>query len=161
MDAAVKAVAVGCPNGGGRPIRFLAADAHRMPFPDDSFDVVLLQSVLHHDDCPAQMIEEAFRVGRTVVIHEPNGNNLGLKVIEKVSPYHIAHGEKSYTTGQVKRWIEAAGGRVVHEKAAGFVPMFCPNWMAKAMKFVEPALESTPVLGSLMCAVYVLVGARE
>lgn len=160
-DAAVKAVSVGSQNSSPRPIRFLAGDAHRMPFADNSFDVVLVQSVLHHDNNPLHMIQEAFRIAPKVVIHEPNGNNFGLKIIEKISPYHREHNEKSYSTRLMSQWIEQAGGRITYRKMAGFVPMFCPDWMAKLMKFVEPAIEGIPVCRSLACAVYVLVGERR
>jgi len=159
-DAATNAVAIGARNSGDRPISFLVCDAHSMPFANDSFDVVLLQSVLHHDDDPEQMIREAFRIAPRVVIHEPNGNNPGLKVIEKTSKYHLEHGERSYGTRQMRRWIRGAGASVVHTKVAGFVPMFCPNWIARTMKFVEPAVEAVPGFRSMACAVYVMVGVR-
>jgi hypothetical protein len=106
------------------------------------------------------MIREAFRIAPTVIVHEPNGNNLGLKIIEQTSSYHIQHGEKSYTTRRMRQWIEAAGGRVVYRKMAGFVPMFCPDWMAKTMKLIEPAIEWIPGCRSLACSVFVMVGTR-
>jgi SAM-dependent methyltransferase len=160
-DAAVRAVQAAARNGDSRPIRFLAGDAHRLPFANDSFDVVLLQSVLHHDDNPLHMIQEALRVAPRIIIHEPNGGNPGLKVIEKTSRYHIEHNEKSYSARQMKHWIETAGASVVYRRTAGFVPMFCPDWMAKTMKLVEPVVERMPLVGSLACAVYVMVGARD
>lgn len=160
-DAAVAAVRVAARNGDSRPIRFLAGDAHHLPFGNDSFDIVLLQSVLHHDDTPLHMIQEALRIAPAVVIHEPNGDNPGLKVIEKTSRYHIEHNEKSYSSRQMKQWIEEAGAVVVREAKAGFVPMFCPDWMAKTMKFLEPAVERLPVLGPMACAVYVMVAVRK
>jgi ubiquinone/menaquinone biosynthesis C-methylase UbiE len=160
-DAAASAVAVGARNSETRQMRFLVGDAHRMPFADDSFDVVLVQSVLHHDHDPLHMLREAFRLAQRVVIHEPNGNNPGLKVIEKTSRYHIEHNEKSYSSWRMKRWIKEAGGAVVYEKTAGFVPMFCPDWMAKSMKFFEPVVEAVPLLRSIGCAVYVMVGVRR
>jgi SAM-dependent methyltransferase len=160
-DAAVKGVSVGARNSQTRPIRFLAADAHRLPFADNSFDITLLQSVLHHDGNPLEMIKEAFRIAPKILIHEPNGNNFGLKIIEKTSPYHIEHNEKSYTTRRMRGWIEEAGGRIIYQKFAGFVPMFCPDWMATAMKFAEPAVESLPLLRALACSVFVMVGQRQ
>ncbi len=159
-DAAASAVTVGSQNSGTRPIRFLVGDAHRMPFADNTFDVLLLQSVLHHDHDPLHMLREAFRLAPRIIIHEPNGNNPGLKVIEKTSRYHKEHNEKSYSTSRMKRWIKEAGGSVFYEKTAGFVPMFCPDWMANAMKFIEPAVESIPLLRSTACAVYVMVAVR-
>ena len=113
-------------------MRFLAADGHRLPFRDDAFDVVLLQSILHHADAPEQMVREALRVAPRVVVHEPNGNNLGLKVIERVSKYHLEHGERSYTPRRVGRWVSDAGGAVVSCRFAGFVPMFCPDFRGAA-----------------------------
>lgn len=95
-----------------------------------------------------------------MIIHEPNGNNPGLKIIEKTSRYHIGHHEKSYGTRQMKRWLGAAGAAVAYSKTAGFVPMFCPDWLARAMKVIEPAVEGTPVFRSLACAVHVMVGVR-
>jgi SAM-dependent methyltransferase len=160
-DAAANAVALGARNSAERPISFLVSDAHSMPFASDSFDVVLLQSVLHHDDNPQRMIREAFRIAPRVVIHEPNGNNPGLKIIEKTSQYHLEHGEKSYGTQVMRQWIKEAGASVVHTRVAGFVPMFCPDWMARTMKFLEPAVERTPGFRWMACAVYVMVGVRD
>ncbi len=160
-DAASNAVILAAGRRGRRPISFLVNDAHALPFPDDSFDVVLVQSVLHHDERPLHMIQEAFRVAPRILIHEPNGNNPGLKVIEKVSPYHKEHGEKSYSSLQMKRWIRQAGGKVVYQKFAGFVPMFCSDGIAKFMKFVEPMVESLPLFRCIACSVYVMVGVRQ
>jgi SAM-dependent methyltransferase len=161
VDAAAAAVQVARTKGEGRPIRFEVADVHKLPFPDDSFDLALIQSTLHHDDDPADIIREAFRVAPMILIHEPNGNNLGLKVIEKVSRYHREHGEKSYGSRQIVRWVEAAGGEVQWRRFAGFVPMFSPDWLARLMKGVEPVLEATPGLRALGCAVFILVAKRK
>jgi ubiquinone/menaquinone biosynthesis C-methylase UbiE len=161
LDAAEAAVGVAAGKLRERPVRFLAAEGHRLPFRDDSFDVVLLQSILHHDDTPGDMVKEALRVASRMVVHEPNGNNLGLKVIERVSKYHIEHGEKSYTPRQVGQWVSAAGGAVVRCKFAGFVPMFCPDALARLMRFLKPVVERLPLVNALGCAVYVMVVERH
>jgi SAM-dependent methyltransferase len=161
VDAAASAVEVANRQKADRPIVFQVADVHHLPFPENSFDVALLQSVLHHDDKPADAIREAFRVAPRILIHEPNGNNFGLKIIEKTSRYHIEHGEKSYGSRRLVRWVEQAGGEVVWRRFAGFVPMFSPDWLARAMKAVEPALERTPGLRALGCALFVLVARRR
>ncbi len=160
-DAAQVAVRVAARNSKARPIRYLVADAHCLPFADSTFDVVLLQSVLHHDDDPLHMIRETLRIAPRVIIHEPNGNSPGLKIIEKTSQYHKEHNEKSYSSKQMRSWIAKAGGIVIHEKKAGFVVMFCPDWLARIMKFLEPAIERLPGVRSLACAVYVMVVARK
>ena len=161
VDAAHRALAVARQKAGKRPIRFAVGDAHHLPFPDRSFELVLVQSILHHDDAPLDLIREAFRLAPEVLIHEPNGNNPGLKIIERVSRYHRDHGEKSYTSRRLVRWVEEAGGEVVARRFAGFVPMFCPDWMARATKRLEPIVEGLPVLRALASAVTVIVARHR
>jgi SAM-dependent methyltransferase len=161
VDAAEGAIKAAREKAGSRPVRFEVADVHKLPFADNSFDVALVQSILHHDDDPADIIREAFRVAPVIVIHEPNGNNAGLKVIEKVSKYHREHGEKSYSSRQIMRWVEQAGGEVQWRRFAGLVPMFCPDWLARTMKLFEPILERLPGLRALGCAVFVVVAKRK
>ena len=159
-DAATKACLAAKRLAADRPIHMASADAHSLPFRDSSFDIVVVQSVLHHDFDPLHMIREAFRLAPTILIHEPNGYNPGLKVIEKVSPYHIEHEEKSYTPGQIASWISEAGGVIGSRALAGFVPMFCPDWLARSMKALEPIVERVPVLKHLGCAICVIVATR-
>jgi SAM-dependent methyltransferase len=142
-------------------VHFLVGDAEHAPFADDRFDVVLLQSVLHHIEAPPKFIREAFRLAPTVLIHEPNGNNPWLKLIERTSRYHLEHGEKSYSSRSLRRWVQQAGGRIVFERFAGFVPMFCPDWLARLTKAIEPVIETVPVLRSIGCAVYLIVATRN
>jgi ubiquinone/menaquinone biosynthesis C-methylase UbiE len=161
VDAAERAVELANKRKAQRPVTFCTGDSHHLPFASDSFDVALLQAMLHHDDDPLQTIREAFRVAPEVVVHEPNGCNLGLKIIEKLSPYHRAHAEKSYTHWQLRKWIGQAGGEMVSCTFTGFVPMFCPDWIASLTKAVEPVVEWTPLLNVAGCAVYTIVARRR
>ncbi len=65
---------------GERSVTFLRADATRLPFADDSFDVAMMSLTLHHfdGDRPAQVLRELARVARGVVINdlERNWQNL-------------------------------------------------------------------------------------
>ena len=160
LDPAGHAIAVANTNKENRLVQFLVGDAHQLPFSDNSFDVALVQSILHHDDNPKDVIREAFRVATEIVIHEPNGNNLGLKVIEKLSRYHREHNEKSYTSSQMRRWIEESGGVIAYQRFAGFVPMFCPSVIARTMKVLEPVVEALPLVSKFACAVTVIVARR-
>jgi SAM-dependent methyltransferase len=160
VDAAEKAVEIANRKKGSRDITFEVGDAHCLPYPDNSFDLVLIQSILHHDDDPLHMIKEGLRLAPEILIHEPNGNNPGVKLIEKISPYHREHGEKSYSTPQLFKWIEAAGAEVTHCRFGGLVPMFCSDPVAKVAKAIEPVVERISFLAPWMCAVYV-VGAKR
>lgn len=160
VDAAEKAIEIADRKKGDRPITFEVGDAHSLPYLDNSFDLVLIQSILHHDDDPLHMIREGFRLAPEILIHEPNGNNPGVKIIEKVSKYHREHGEKSYSTPQISSWIKEAGGVVTYQRFGGLVPMFCPDPVARIAKAIEPVVEGIPLLNSLGCAVYV-IGAKR
>jgi SAM-dependent methyltransferase len=131
--------------------------AYELPYDANSFDIAYLRGVLHHMDQPQLAIREAVRVASTVVVIEPNGYNPVLKVLERYSPYHVEHHEKSYPPLQLDRWATAAGGTVTVRKWAGLVPMFCPDWMARPLKVIEPLVEVAPLLNLISCAVYVSV----
>ena len=47
-----------------------------------------------------------------------------------------------------------------HLRYAGFVPMFSPDLVARAMKGLEPLVEATPLLRSIGCAVIAIVARR-
>ena len=160
LDPAPSAIDVATGRRSDPGLHFVVGDGHRLPWPDDSFDLVLIQGVLHHDERPVETIREAFRVAPEVLILEPNGNNLGLKVIEKASRYHREHHERSYPTRRLLRWVEECGGTVVQKRLGGLVPMFCPDWMAHAAKALEPRVEASSLLAYLGCAVIVVVARR-
>lgn len=161
VDPAGHAVKVARSRLGGEAARVVVGDGHRLPFGDDSFDLALLQGVLHHDGAPRAMIGEAMRVAREILILEPNGYNPGLKVIEKVSRYHRQHGEKSYPPRRLRRWIEGAGGKILHQEFAGFVPIFCSDWLARLLKGAEPIVERVPIANALGCAYCVILARRR
>lgn len=140
---------------GGRPVDLTLGSAFDLPYRDQAFDVAYLRGVLHHMTRPTDALREALRVAREVVVVEPNGYNPGLKLLERYSAYHVEHGERSYAPRRLDRWIRDLGGAVDRRLYAGFVPMFCPDWMARVTKRVEPAIERIPLLRHLGCAVYV------
>lgn len=155
LDPATKASMAGNLKREGRPILFVAADGHHLPYADDSFDLAILQAILHHDTDPEATIREAFRVAREILVLEPNGYSPILKAMERLSRYHREHEERSYTAARLRIWVEAAGGRLVTGRYGVAVPMFCPDWAAQALKLFEPLIERLPVLNRLLCAVYV------
>ncbi len=160
IDPAFKAVVAGDAKRDGRPILFVAADGHRLPYPDDAFDVAILQAILHHDSDPETTIREAFRVASEIVVLEPNGYSPILKLVERLSPYHREHLERSYTATRLRRWVEAAGGTVIKGRYGIAVPMFSPDWMAKVLKVVEPPIERLPIVNRIFCSVYVFQARR-
>jgi len=161
VDAAPHAIEVANANKKDRPIQFIVGDAQNLPFPDNNFDLVLIQSMLHHVDDPLGTIREAFRLAPEVLIHESNGNSLALKLRARTGHYHREHNEKVFSTYKINNWIKKSGGKVVYKKFANFVPTFCPNWLAKAMKRMEPLVEPLPLLNSQLCSMFVFLATRQ
>jgi hypothetical protein len=153
-DAILEAVEV----GGMRVIDVGCGDgtySHDLEPQGAPFDVAVLRGVLHHLERPTEAIRAVCRVAREIVTVEPNGYSPVLKVIERVSPYHLAHGERSYSPRVLDRWFQEAGGRVVRSQYIGLVPMFCPDFFARFCKWLEPRFESSRILRSVCCAQYV------
>jgi 2-polyprenyl-3-methyl-5-hydroxy-6-metoxy-1,4-benzoquinol methylase len=163
LDAARAAVesarrlAAGTPN-----IHFEVADVCCLEEPPVRWDLAVVRGFLHHLYDVESAIARICKVAREIVVIEPNGYNPVLKVIERVSPYHVEHEEKSYQPRQLDRWFESQGCRVEGSCYIGLVPMFCPDLPARLLKLLEPAVERTPLLRNIACGQYVqriLVGS--
>ncbi len=153
-DIAEQALRIAQRHAAGRNIGYMVNSAYALPFADQHFDVALLRGVLHHLDHPSQALGEALRVAKQIWVIEPNGYNPGLKVLERISRYHIEHGEKSYAPQQLEKWVNTHGGIITQRKWAGFVPMFCPDAVARLMKKLEPLVENIPGIREVGSAVY-------
>ncbi len=160
IDPAAPAVEVGQSRTAGRPVTFHVGSAYALPWPDQSFDIAHLRGVLHHMDDPQRALREAARVARQVVVLEPNGLNPVLKLLEKLSPYHRAHGERSFLPATLRRWMRDAGLHLAATEYCCLVPYFCPEPLARALKRLEPLVEATPLLRQIGCGAYVLCGDR-
>jgi ubiquinone/menaquinone biosynthesis C-methylase UbiE len=160
VDPAPNAIEAARQRAGALPVTFSVGSAYDLPFENDSFDLAHVRGVLHHLDNPALALREAFRVAPRAIVLEPNGYNLGLKLIERLSRYHRQHREKSYAPRALDRWVREVGARPVARQFVGLVPFFCPDWVARALKAVEPAVEGLPLVNRIACAVYILVARR-
>jgi ubiquinone/menaquinone biosynthesis C-methylase UbiE/DNA-binding transcriptional ArsR family regulator len=90
-------------------LRFAIGDAHELPFPDESFDQVLLFNVLSYADKPARAIGEAGRVLR------PNGKlvivTLGEHDHDVAAYQHVNNG---FTDAAITKMIKNAALEVEH-----------------------------------------------
>lgn len=161
LEPAAPAIDIARRRVNGRAVNFSVGSAYEIPHADLSFDVAHLRGVLHHMDLPERAVAEAARVARHVIILEPNGLNPVLKFIEKVSPYHRSHGERSFFPGTIRKWMRDAGLEVVADSYCCLVPYFCPELAARALKRVEPAVEHTPFLRQIVSGAYVVAGKHK
>ena len=125
--------------------------------PDAPFDVAVLRGVLHHMDNPEAAIAKALQIARQVVILEPNGLNVILKLIEKLSPYHRRHGERSFLPATLEKWIAKGGGAVTKRQFVNLVPFFCPDAAVKLLAALEPIVEALPFIRNFACGQCLLV----
>ena len=121
-----------------------------------TFDIAVVRGVLHHLYDAKKAAAVLSKIAKVIIVIEPNGYNPLLKIIEKISPYHKLHEEKSYSPSLLDKWFADNGCRVIKRQYCGLVPFFCPDILAKILKKVEPFIESIPLLNRLLCAVYVM-----
>lgn len=142
---------------GKKNLIFEYYNCHQMPYSQKEFDIAIVRGLLHHLDDPVGGLTKIVGVANQVLVLEPNGYNLILKLIEKVSPYHRRHGEKSYAPRTIRIWIKNLNRKIIKEAYVGMVPFFCPDRLADLLKTMEPFFEETPVLRNFFCAVYVVL----
>jgi len=134
---------------------FLVANIFDLNSDHGTYDIALLRGVLHHVDDPARAVAVALSLAPTVIVVEPNGNNPVLKLIERLSTYHVQHGERSFFPQTIEKWARNAGGRVVFRRAINLVPFFSPDMLARLCKVVEPVVEAIPMVRDIACGQYV------
>ena len=137
-------------------VRFQVGDIYNLEL-KEHFDCVVMRWMMHHLPDPALAIKKIASLTDTLIIADPNGWNPVLKLLERFSPYHIEHDEKSFVLRNVVKWVEQAGFNVSHTKYVNLVPMFCPDWMAKICKTFEPVVEMLPIVRNICCGQFILI----
>lgn len=127
---------------------------------DSRFDVVVLRGVVHHAEDPAALLHDVSLITDRVVVLEPNGLNPSLKAVERLSAYHRAHEEQSFTPWRLRGWMSSAGFCVDWQRVGVLVPYFAPDLLARILSRVEPLVEATPGLRQILCGTRVIRGVR-
>ncbi|MDB4978580.1 MAG: Methyltransferase type 12 [Candidatus Peribacteria bacterium] len=127
-------------------IVFVVGDVLRPEtFPKKKYDMAIMRGVIHHLPIQKDAIANMPLLSTKLFIIEPNGNNPILKIIEKVSSYHIEHEEQSFSTKSLVSWCMDAGYNQINVTYIGFVPFFCWEPLAKFVYFFQPFLEKIPL----------------
>jgi ubiquinone/menaquinone biosynthesis C-methylase UbiE len=118
-------------------VRFEAADAEELPFPDASFDIVTSRIAPHHFPAPDAFVQEAARVlkpeGRFVLDdnmapEEPELDDFMNTVEKWRDPNHV----RAYRQSQWTRWIEQAGLVVVSQESLAFKRHLYAAWTGRS-----------------------------
>lgn len=123
----------------------------------NQFDVAVVRGVLHHLYDPKKGINAICKLADVIVVVEPNGYSPLMKIMEKVSPYHRKHEEKSYWPPALNSWFEKNGFKVKKQYFFGPVPFFFPETLARMIKTIEPFIENIPYINRIYCATNLIV----
>jgi len=89
----------------GESSKFYTGDAHAMPFPEESFDLVVGRSILHHLDLPIALkeIRRVLRPSGKAIFIEPLADNPGAKVLRALTPRARTKDEKPLTRTEIQQ----------------------------------------------------------
>ncbi len=146
---------------GDEGVDFVCGSSETLLAESRHFDVAVYRGVLHHVINEREELKRALTLANTVIFLEPNGCNPLMKLVEKVSPYHRQHRERSFTPSAVSRWIAEAGGRVERVRYFGLVPYFAPDVIGRIGQRLEPLIEWLPGIRAVCCGQYILVAQRN
>jgi ubiquinone/menaquinone biosynthesis C-methylase UbiE len=126
-------------------------DALKLPFADNSFDLVYGWEVLHHISEPSLAVAEMARVSRRyVLVAEPNPVNLAQFLFALIDPEH--RWVLRYKLSYMRNLFESVGLRVEHSSSGGWVfPNKTPLWLLPLLQrlpYRSPLGISNWVLGS-------------
>jgi 2-polyprenyl-3-methyl-5-hydroxy-6-metoxy-1,4-benzoquinol methylase len=142
-------------------VNFQRGDIYNLNF-NEHFDCVIMRWMMHHLPDPELALKKAALLDAdTLIIVDPNGWNPVLKILERFSPYHIEHGEKSFLLKNVVRWLKNASYAITYDKYINLVPMFCPDWMAKICKTCESLVEMLPIVKNICCGQFIVIAQKS
>jgi ubiquinone/menaquinone biosynthesis C-methylase UbiE len=110
---------------GGEPIEVIKYDGDKLPMETESFDVVILADVLHHEKNPLQLLKEGRRVSKKRVIIKDHKkefifDQLRISILDSIAnkPHGIKCIFKYYTLKEWHRIISEAKLNIEKEQLA-------------------------------------------
>ena len=134
-----KAIAAGVDD----QVEFMRGDAARLPFPDDSFDVVFAMRFFHLADTPAAYLSEMRRVARDRVFFD-TFNSFSARTIYN---WALPMGSRLYSSGEVEKLLAEAGLSLVEAEHDFLLPYGfyrkIPNSVASNFRSLDTSLGRT------------------
>ena len=133
-------------------IVFLVGDVESLSFPNESFDAVIGNSVLHHVNSDLAL-SEAFRVlkpGRSIAFAEPNMMNPQIALQKNIPFLKRKMGdspdETAFFRWQAVRFLQRSGFKDIHVQPFDFLHPSTPQKMISTMQRIGEFIESLPLL---------------
>ena len=142
------------------------ATGTKLPFADDSFDLVLTVAVLHHVADPADVrdtLREMVRVARPgarILVWDHNPRNPYWSRLMAKVPQDTGE-ERLIPEAEVLGGLRGAGAEVERSEQLGMVPDFTPPWALRAAAGTERLVERTPLVRRLGAHNVVLARKRS
>src|SRR5436190_16508628 len=119
---------------------YVLGDASRMPFVDESFDLVISRFAVHHFELPARQIGEMVRVcrpgGRVAIVDLVAADPALAERHDRLETMRDPSHTHALAAGELKELLEEAGATVVHETLHDqALPV--SRWLAQAQTPVE------------------------
>lgn len=141
-------------------LEFVQTDAHRLPFAESTFDVVLGSSVLHHLEVGLVLreIRRVTRPGGRIAFAEPNMMNPQILLQKNIPPLKKWLGdspdETAFFRWSLARQLYKEGYTDVKIFPYDFLHPFVPEFAIDAVSLIGSTLERIPLIreiaGSLM-----------
>jgi ubiquinone/menaquinone biosynthesis C-methylase UbiE len=146
-------------------VRAVTGSGTSLPFPDDSFDLVLSVAVMHHIAVPddvrrtlAEMVRVT-RPGGRVLVWDHNPQNPYWRLLMARVPQDTGE-ERLVGVRELVRDLVDAGAEPLIVTQLGMVPDFTPRALIAAAATAEKAAEGTPLLRRL-CAHNVVLATKR
>lgn len=124
-------------------VDFIRSDANNLPFPDDTFDVVVAMRFFHLVDTPSEYLEEMARVSRRAVLFDTFSQPSARVVYNRFLPM----GSRLYSDSEVRRFVSDAGLELIDYRSDFVFPFglyrVTPTPIAEGIRGVDDTLRDT------------------
>ena len=130
------------------------APGSALPFPGESFDLVVSVATMHHIAAPEEVrrtLAEMIRVcrpGGRVIVWDHNPRNPYWSSLMARVPQDTGE-ERLIPAQEITAGLQAGGGQVLSVSQLGAVPDFTPVWAIRPAAFLERTFEGLPYVSRL------------
>lgn len=160
FDAATEAIKSAKQHYQKENLSYQNLNVYKLPFEDQSFDIVICRALLHHLYSPKEALIELTRVGKTILILETNGINPYRQIAARFSKEYKDVEEGIIYTSFLKKRLKAEGYHILKDTYCTFMPPITPNSAVPIMRKIESFIEKTP-LKKIICGTYIVLAERD
>lgn len=128
---------------------FICCDAHEIPLEDESFDIVIVNSLLHHLDLEKglQEISRLLNYGGYLILREPLGINPLFSLYRALTPSSRTPDERPFTFSELRIINKYFGSKEVfyYGGICLFGALINIRWISRQLGYVDRVFAQTPL----------------